>query len=949
MRNRLLFTALLLLASSISYGQDVARPDHAERARPSLDPEWEQRKEKWDGRPWLQSSSTSWTTWYYVNRNMIDEPASNQFPQNESSIAVNPIAPNYLISSAVDARTGAFVYVSSDGGRSWRNKNLGDVRPNWLSGNDPSVAWDYLGRAYLMYGAFPPFTVGKGGQSGIYVARSTDNGETWEAHIPVIEHVGTMTADSAFEDKYYIQIDNSASSPFRGYMYTPWKRVVDRDSSTQIMMSRSTDWGLNWSAPIPVSPRKTGTSLDTTFGQSFPLMSTGPDGTVYVVWNDGPARSIGFARSSDAGVTWTAPTYVVRSYATHGTARGAAGSIYHVLKQTFRAESYPTLAVDNSPSPRAGTLYLCWAAGTNPDVFFQKSTDKGASWSAPRVVHSESRGDQWWPWISVDQTNGDVAVMYSDSRDDPDNILIDQYVSYSSDGGETWIDRRATDTRSDFRNNPYTSRIFAGDYSGNAFHAGKIYPSYLDTRDDNDVYTSLVGINTPAPVENLTVGSRLDARDKAHLSWAYGDVSRSLFGKPISDLSFVIYRDGAIVGTVPGTTRSYDDSGLSVDTIYTYRVVAATETDTSGVSTVCYIPRDLVPPLGPAIQRYDRFATSSSIDLMLPTRRGDSVSPLENLASVTLYRDGVAIETRTLATSDTGSTITMTDVPPSRGYYRYSATVSDGASPANVSRSSETVLAYVGSFDSYLVTFEGEQPRFRTDSLWGLTTTVAVSGTHSWTDSPQGDYKPRLNTSSWIWPVVANGPIELSFNTIAIVDAGDSAVTEVSYDSGATWTVLARYRLTDQAGWGDRTADAGDWLPVRQRIVPPASPSMVLVRFRLQTGSFNNADGWYVDDVEFGQPSSVGNEADRLQNRLSLYPNPAHESAIITGAFQRALVVEVVVLDLFGREVMNARCGARDDGSFDCTLDLASLAPGAYVVQASSGSQRLRSRLVIHR
>lgn len=100
--------------------------------------------------------------------------------------------------------------------------------------------------------------------------------------------MGDQTPDSSFEDKYYIWSDNSPISPYYKRLYIPWKRVINRDSSTQIVNVYSTDQGNTWSVPVQVSNRISGISEDTTFGQSFPLSVTGPLGQVYTVWNFGP-------------------------------------------------------------------------------------------------------------------------------------------------------------------------------------------------------------------------------------------------------------------------------------------------------------------------------------------------------------------------------------------------------------------------------------------------------------------------------------------------------------------------------------------------------------------------------------------------------------------------------------------------------------------------------------
>jgi len=93
---------------------------------------------------------------------------------------------------------------------------------------------------------------------------------------------------------------------------------------------------------------------------------------------------------------------------------------------------------------------------------------------APVIVHSDTTKRPVLAWLAVDQSNGDIAIMYLDSRNDPDNLLSDCYVSYSSDGGSTWHDKRISDIRETSGKNLFTD--IRRRYSGCAFHNGRIYP-----------------------------------------------------------------------------------------------------------------------------------------------------------------------------------------------------------------------------------------------------------------------------------------------------------------------------------------------------------------------------------------------------------------------------------------------------------------------------------------
>ena len=46
--------------------------------------------------------------------------------------------------------------------------------------------------------------------------------------------------------------------------------------------------------------------------------------------------------------------------------------------------------------------------------------------------------DQFYQWLAVDPTNGDVYVQFYDRRDDPDNLKTWVTLARSTDGGSTF-------------------------------------------------------------------------------------------------------------------------------------------------------------------------------------------------------------------------------------------------------------------------------------------------------------------------------------------------------------------------------------------------------------------------------------------------------------------------------------------------------------------------------
>jgi len=143
---------------------------------------------------------------------------------------------------------------------------------------------------------------------------------------------------------------------------------------------------------------------------------------------------------------------------------------------------------------------------------------------------------------------------------------------------------------------------------------------------------------------------------------------------------------------------------------------------------------------------------------------------------------------------------------------------------------------------------EGGNLGWAVTAPWAITDESSASPTHSWTDSPGGEYGNDVDTSltspaldlSWVTGV------GLAFSHIYDIEDGyDYGTVEYSSD-GSTWQVAASYTGTNVAAW--------DRVEIDLSALDGATAARI--RFRLTSDGWVTADGWHIDDIVLqGAPS----------------------------------------------------------------------------------------------
>jgi hypothetical protein len=347
----------------------------------------------------------------------------NHLPQNEPSIAVDPLNPAHLVAGANDYRlvasggdAWAGVYISSDAGKTWSNSLLpgfpGDSTTNSLTGfqaaSDPSLAFDPGGTVY--YGGIVFNRVnGVAVDATVFVSKSADQGKTWSQTVIVSRGSGA----SPFNDKPYLALDSSTGS-----VYISWTVFTSsrRSTTSAIEISRSTDGGATWSSPLTLS--NTSSNQGSIPGAAH--------GIVYDTWDDLTTNTLKMAQSSNGGSTFSSPKVVTSVVPLPDP----------FPNSSFRTNSFPTFGVDSTNSSRLSIAWADYRTGHGV-VMDITSNDSGATWTVPVKVNDDNTtSDHFFPALTIDL--GIIHVIFYDRREDPANFKMDTFYAESTDWGKTF-------------------------------------------------------------------------------------------------------------------------------------------------------------------------------------------------------------------------------------------------------------------------------------------------------------------------------------------------------------------------------------------------------------------------------------------------------------------------------------------------------------------------------
>jgi hypothetical protein len=397
--------------------------------------------------------------------------------QAEAAITLDPSHRRILLAGSNSIGEGTMrAYSSVNGGRTWRASAVfppAGMRRRCAA--DPGVAIDGAGRQYFSFVSSAPCM---SGAPHVYVASRAGASGPWGRPVPVAP-LGSARAD----DKPWLTVDDSPSSPHRNRLYVVWSRIA-RDTRVSIVASHSDDGGARWSAPVAVN--RTGDDV------SYATVATSRSGSVYVAWDDRTNLAVKVARSTDGGAHF-GPERVVATFAIVPIPSCGSGIPLPALGLNC-LQANPVVSVDTSSRAYSGRVYVTYA-GTNFQgdqgiqlvafdsalrPLFGKTPETQSRPIAPAAPSTYA--DRFLPASAVDSSTGALWACWYDTAPDPNRKHAFYTCAFSTDGGKTFTrPERAATVASDETGPRADSRGY-GDYEGVVAAAGRAHPIWTDSR-----------------------------------------------------------------------------------------------------------------------------------------------------------------------------------------------------------------------------------------------------------------------------------------------------------------------------------------------------------------------------------------------------------------------------------------------------------------------------------
>ncbi len=869
--------------------------------------------------------------------------------QSETWITIDPNNPKNLIATANDMRymskSSGFrmsAWYSKDGGKTWKHSLTPKADGMYIdiksTGTifDPGISFNSLGEAYYLYGFTQTDGPDGNGENGLYLSKSTDGGETWAEDMPIWQNDA-----SVFNDRFSMTIDYQENSPYKDRIYVSWARM---SSPNQAVIAKAdyydmfSGYEMLWGAG----------------GIQSPVPAVGPDGEVYCVWqhvvyNQSFRKTEALiSKSTNGGKTWSNPRIAQTVFNT-GSLNSESGRYVLQDKANMRVSSVPYLDVDRSNSPRRGWVYVVQSGrekeqGDN-GLYLTYSTDGGENWvKSYRIDENEARNDIFFPSISVDPITGNVAILYYSSQNDPEkNQGVDAFIAVSQDG-VNFIHLQLTDTWYLKDNNDVvpqgTGNYYWGDYTSLVFYNGKIHPCFwMPTAADANAYSVdlftadlSLGINK---ISDLTAENQVSTDISVKLTWK--NPAKDMFELPIDNYTIHVFRDGTKLAELAQGTTEYIDKTVVDGETYSYEIKIVTEEATSEGVGVTIQAGGSVTPANPEFMAAKPVAEGIELKWKNPAKTYQGTE-INGTLSLDIYSDDVKIASVSdNLTPGELTTYVLKNVTLGEFYNLSIKSVITRGESIGESAVSQPLFTYAGApMVSFTENFDGEIIPLYKEGSWGTTNLKAASGEYSFTDSPDGNYDP-YNTASFITApiVISQNPAVVKWSFISLINKRHYMKVLASKDNGRTWEHLSWTNIETSDKFKNDVASS-DWFDVSYDLKQFFQEGdVVFLKFYLDNTNQSTAyDGYYIDDLAFGDfPVAVDTQI-LTENSVSLSPNPTIDEITISYSTKENADVRFGVYDMLGNQVLNLGTYVSGNNETKFTADVSSLPNGAYMLKA---------------
>ncbi len=395
------------------------------------------------------------------------------------------IVTNYNDHNSAQNNTYAGISYSTNGGAAFT-----EIEPDPLASGhssnfgDPIVVFDQKLNLW-----FAGDLVGGCGGQGIGLWTSPD-GITWTT--------GACAHNGSFDDRESMWVDNDPTSAGYGRIYISWNDYTTVCGAGGCLFVTHSDNGTTWSTPLQLNTGTFFRNVQITGAQVSPTANRsslhGYDSVFIASMDEGGGgantRQNLMFRSDNGGTSFTQVTMGPRF---NPVGDSSCGYFYQV-NPIIRHMGWGEPAV----GPNNVVHYVYAGAGTNNDhgdIFYQRSTDNGATWSAPIELNTDPDQQyhvQWMPSLSV-TPGGKLTASWYDRRQASTacNSYTDvgcsynRYARQSPDNGVTW----QTDFAVSSSLSPQPSQLdggvvscYAGDYDYNTSRGSNAFSTWTDGR-----------------------------------------------------------------------------------------------------------------------------------------------------------------------------------------------------------------------------------------------------------------------------------------------------------------------------------------------------------------------------------------------------------------------------------------------------------------------------------